>query len=192
MTSPTNASLPVEAMPADRQAAIDLGTALIEREEPALRRVIKRYVRDDSTVDDLFQEVGIKVLRRIHTVRDQRTMRGWLFQTARNACLDYLRASDRRPTTHPVAEDLPTSRTGLGRSPAEAFCTAERIEAIHSALEQLPASQRDVIRLRIEDGLDHLEIAERLGISRQAVEVRLCRGRATLKNRLADILEGDL
>ena len=70
--------------------------------------MLKRYVRDDSTVDDVFQDVSIKVLRRIHTVRDTRTMRGWLFQTARNACLDFLRACDRRPTTHPVADEMPT------------------------------------------------------------------------------------
>ena len=35
-------------------------------------------------------------------------------------------------------------------------------------------------------------IAERLGISRQAVEVRLCRGRAALKDQVSDILGGDL
>ena len=61
---------------------------LLTREEGALRRIIQRYVRDASTVDDVFQEVSLKVLRRIDSVRDLAAVRGWLFQLARNACLD--------------------------------------------------------------------------------------------------------
>ena len=60
---------------------------LLVREGPALRRMMLRYVRDESTVDDMYQEVSLKVMRRLHTVRDERTIRGWLFQIARNACL---------------------------------------------------------------------------------------------------------
>ena len=70
--------------------------------------------------------------------------------------------------------------------------TTERVQAIRRALDDLPVSQREVIRLRIDEGLDHEAIALRLGISRQAVEVRLCRGRAALKDRLDAILSGDL
>lgn len=168
------------------------GTALLLREEPVLRRVIARYVRDDATVDDLFQEVSIKVLRRIDTVREKKALRGWLFQLARNACLDYLRMQDRRPQ----GSDAPLIgvRAGgdIGRNPAETFLSEERIEAVHRAIEQLPESQQEVIRLRLEDGLDHASISATLGISRQAVEVRLCRGRAALKERLDAILGGDL
>lgn len=168
------------------------GTELLAREEPVLRRVIKRYVRDDSTVDDLFQEVSLKVLRRIHTVREQRAIRGWLFQLARNACLDYLRSQDRKPLVGPGALPGQEAPGSMGRNPAETFLSSERIEAVQRAINKLPESQREVIRLRIEGGLDHMAIAESLGISRQAVEVRLCRGRAALKNQLTDILEGDL
>jgi RNA polymerase sigma-70 factor, ECF subfamily len=168
------------------------GTALLAREEGILRKVIGRYVRDEATVDDLYQEVAIKVLRRIDTVRDRATLRGWLFQLARNACLDYLRLQDRRPKGSPAP--LPMAEAGgeLGRNPAETYLTQERLEAIRRALASLPESQQEVIRLRLEQGMDHVGIAERLGISRQAVEVRLCRGRAALKELLEEILEGDL
>ncbi|MDA3963086.1 MAG: sigma-70 family RNA polymerase sigma factor [Planctomycetota bacterium] len=167
-------------------------TELLAHEEPALRRVLWRYVRSDSTVDDLFQEVSIKVLRRIDTVRDRKTLRGWLFQLARNTCLDYLRAQGRKPGSSPAPLPQQQAQGDLGRNPSEAFLSSERIAAVHKALEQLPGSQQEVIRLRIEDDLDHQQIADKLGISRQAVEVRLCRGRAALKSQLADILAGDL
>ena len=178
-------------------AGVGIGTdgsamALLTREEGALRRVIQRYVRDASTVDDLYQEVSLKVLRRIDSVREQAALRGWLFQLARNACLDYLRREDRRQAG---ASDLLGDRPAqgdLGRNPGEQFLSRERISAVQRALERLPESQREVIRLRIEEGLDHEAIAARLHISRQAVEVRLCRGRATLKDQLDEILGGEL
>lgn len=171
----------------------DAVAELLSREEAALRRVIQRYVGDASSADDVFQEVSIKVLKRIDTVREPAALRGWLFQTARNASLDHLRRRDRRPEV--ASADLVGewgARGDMGRNPSEQFLSAERIAAVRRALARLPETQRVTIELRIEEGLDHEAIAERLGISRQAVEVRLCRGRAALKEQLDDILGGGL
>lgn len=166
--------------------------SLLTREEGALRRVIARYVRDAANVDDVFQEVSLKVLRRLDSVRDLAALRGWLFQLARNACLDFLRREDRRQAISQEALSDHSAVGELGRNPGEMFLTRERVDAVRRALERLPASQREVITLRIDEGLDHEAIAARLGISRQAVEVRLCRGRATLKDQIDGILGGDL
>jgi RNA polymerase sigma-70 factor (ECF subfamily) len=165
---------------------------LLTREEGALRRIIQRYVRDAASTDDVFQEVSLKVLRRIESVRDPAALRGWLFQLARNACLDYLRREDRRQgLSHEVLGEH-TASGDLGRNPGEQFLSRERLSAVRRALDLLPASQREVLLLRIDEGLDHEAIAARLGISRQAVEVRLCRGRASLKDQLDDIMRGAL
>lgn len=166
--------------------------ALLAREEAALRRTIQRYVRDAASVDDLFQEVAVKVLRHLDTVRDPLAVRGWLFQLARNACLDHLRHADRHPTA-PAELLSDRDATGdLGRQPGERLLSAERIAAVRRALAELPPSQREAIALRIDEGLDHDGIARRLGISREAVEVRLCKGRNRLRERLAEIIEGSL
>lgn len=165
---------------------------LLAREEVAVRRIIARYVHHATVVDDLFQEISLKVMRRIDSVRDVQAIRGWLFQLTRNACLDWLRAQERRPAE--VANELVQLNAGgdLGRNPLDHIIGSERIQAVHRALAQLPDSQRAVIHLRIAEGLDHATIAARLGISRQVVEVRLCRGRAKLKEQLSAIAEGDL
>ncbi len=172
--------------------ASDPAAELLVREEVAVRRIISRYVRHATVVDDLFQEISLKVMRRIDSVRDPQAIRGWLFQLARNACLDWLRAQERRPLA--TSSELTHLNAGgdLGRNPLDQLMADERVSAVHRALAQLPDSQREVIRLRIEDGLDHEAIAARLGISRQAVEVRLCRGRARLKEQLDEIIQGDL
>ncbi len=192
------ASPPVMSSTASTVAGFVLGNsqdeaiALLTHEEGALRRVMQRYVRDASTVDDIYQEVSLKVLRRLESVRDPAAVRGWLFQLARNACLDYLRREDRRKGSSNEALNDHSAVGDLGRSPSEQLLSRERIEAVQRALERLPASQREVIRLRIDEGLDHEAISTRLGISRQAVEVRLCRGRATLKEQLDAIIGGEL
>lgn len=171
----------------------DQTVALIQREEGALRWVIARYVRDATTVDDIFQEVSLKVLKRLDTVRDPAALRGWLFQLARNACLDWLRREDRRQAYSGEGALADHSAKGeLGRGPCDVILSRERIAAVRRALDALPPAQREALRLRIDEGLDHEGIAERLGISRQAVEVRLCRGRAALKDQLEDIFGGEL
>ena len=167
---------------------------LIQREEAHLRRFMRRYIADDSSIDDILQEVSIKVMKRLGTVREAGALRGWLFQVTRNACLDYLRKQDRQKAKAPLLDDgasIPNAAYH-GDNPYDRFVSRERIEAVHAALETLPDSQREVIRLRLEEGLDHAAISERLGISRQAVEVRLCRGRNTLRTKLHDIMQGDL
>ncbi len=186
---------PMDAV-ATLTAAADLqGTALaiLEREEASIRRVIGRYVHNPHAVDDLYQEVCLKAIRRLGSVREPDAVRGWIYQLARNASIDFLRRRAAAPDRdhEAVAEELP-AHGEHAREPGDQVLSRERIDAIHRALADLPASQREAIRLRIEDGLDHEGIAARLGISRQAVEVRLCRGRAALKSMLDRILGGDL
>lgn len=179
---------PAEAAPDLRTQALDL----LAREEGILRQVLSRYLRSASAVDDGYQEVGLRVLRSAHTVRDPSALRGWLFQTARNVALDILRRESRRPNAaEDAAAGLP-ARGEQAREPADAMLTGERLAAVRKALDQLPGSQREAIRLFAEEGLDHDAIAARLGLKRNAVEVRLCRARSTLRERLADIFGGDL
>lgn len=183
------------ALPLAPAMDVDLRTRAVElmaREEGILRQVLGRYLRSASAIDDGYQEVGLRVLRSAHTVRDPAALRGWLFQTARNVALDQLRRDTRRPGAgEDAAKELP-ARGDQAREPADALLSAERIAAVRRALDQLPASQREAILLFAEEGLDHEGIAQRLGLKRNAVEVRLCRARTTLRERLADIFGGDL
>ena len=183
---------PMEAVSPSLLASPDAVADLLRREEGGARRVIGYYLRDHAAIDDVWQEVSLRVLRHLHTLQHQGAARGWLYQIARNAAMDWLRRCD-RAVVRPVGE-LPDAQAGGddGRSPGDGLLSCERIAAVRKALAELPPSQREAIRLRIEDGLDHVQIAARLGINRQAVEVRLCKGRAALRERLADIFEGNL
>lgn len=180
MTPAAELALPAAAPPAEDAAA------LLAREEGGLRRVIGFYVRG-AAADDVWQETAVRALRAWHTLRDPALRRGWLYQIARRTALDWLRAAD-RARVRPQGE-LPEAADE--RSPLAALLSDERIAAIRRALAALPPSQREALRLRLEEGLDHAAIARRLGISREAVEVRLYKARVQLRERLAEILEGD-
>ncbi len=187
-TSPLKMEATAPALFASSETVADLLT----REEGGVRRVIGFYLHDHAAVDDVWQEVSLRVLRRLHTLQHQAAVRGWLYQIARNASMDWLRRCDRAivRTTGELPDPVASGQDG--RAPSEGVLSEERITAVRKALATLPPSQREAIRLRIEDGLDHSEIASRLGINRQAVEVRLCKGRAALRERLVDIFEGNL
>lgn len=173
-------------------AGPDAASDLLAREEGGVRRILGYYVHDHAAVDDLWQEVSLRVLRRIGTLQQPAAARGWIYQIARNAAMDWLRRCD-RAIVRTTGEVPDTSAGGQdGRAPGDHVLSAERIAAVRKALAELPPSQREAIRLRIEEGLDHAQIADRLGINRQAVEVRLCKGRSALRERLAEIFEGDL
>ena len=64
------------------------------------------------------------------------------------------------------------------------------VTRVHQALEQLPASGREVIHLYYFSGLSYEEIARALGISPHAVRGRIQRARRTLARRLSKTLEG--
>ncbi len=182
----------MEAIAPNMLASPDAVADLLTREEGGVRRVIGFYLRDHAAIDDVWQEVSLRVLRHLHTLQHQAAARGWIYQIARNAAMDWLRRCD-RAVVRPTGELPDAIAAGDdGRLPGDGVLSAERITAVRKALAELPPSQREAIRLRIEDGLDHVQIAERLGINRQAVEVRLCKGRAALRERLAEIFEGDL
>ena len=187
-SSPSLAGSDADTGSSAEQAVLDL----LRVEEPALRGVIRRYVHDDSVVDDLFQEVSLKAVTRLDQLRERSRMRGWLFRVARNASLDWLRAQARRPNKTELVADLDPDTNEYARNPLDRLCPVkERLQAIESAMDDLPESQRLVLHLRLRDGMDHAAISQHLGISRQAVEVRLCRGRKALKERLLSILDGD-
>jgi RNA polymerase sigma-70 factor (ECF subfamily) len=176
----------------DAEALLSQGMDLLRAEEEAIKGVLARYLRDHHLVEDVYQEVAMKVMRRIESLRDPALLRAWIFQIARNASLDCLRRLQARPRFTGVEHGDLGAGGDLGRNPAEQVLSRERVAAIRRALDRLPPSQQEVLRLRLEDGLDHEGIAERLGISRQAVEVRLCRGRAALREQLSEIMGGEL
>jgi RNA polymerase sigma-70 factor (ECF subfamily) len=129
--------------------------------------------RSDS-VEDLAQQVFIKMIRALNGLQAPAQFESWLFRLARNTCIDHLRRQKLRSIFLPFAvehEEVP--------EPPGAVDT-EELDALRHALEQLRPQDRALLAL-VQEGRSHAEIAETLGTSVAAVKARLHRAREQLR-----------
>jgi RNA polymerase sigma-70 factor (ECF subfamily) len=130
--------------------------------------LLARVPRDD--VDDLVQEVFLKALGRLGTLRDSRAFGGWVAAIARNTALDLLR---RPPDPVELSESLVAPESNR-----------DEARAVLRLLRELPEAYRETLTLRLVEGLTGPEIAELTGLTPGSVRVNLHRGMALLRQRL--------
>lgn len=136
-------------------------------------------------VEDLVQDAFLKALRAIGSLADPERLGSWLHGIAARACLDWLKTKERR-TTRPFAaldaterpEDWPERETGPDRD------EVERRERLLDAVEALPEPYRETLVLFYFEEKSYREIASALGVSEAAVNARLSKARAALRERL--------
>lgn len=125
-------------------------------------------------VEDLSQQVFIKMIRALDRLEAPSQFESWLFRLARNTCIDQLRRQKLRRMFLPFAaehENIP--------EPAGAVDT-EELDALRHALAQLRPQDRALLAL-VQEGRSHAEIAEILSTSITAVKARLHRAREHLR-----------
>jgi RNA polymerase sigma factor (sigma-70 family) len=127
-------------------------------------------VRD---VDDVVQESYLRVWKR-HTANPIESVKSFLFTVARHLALGTLRRERRSPIFDVVdfaASSIIEDKPGA----AEMACTSEEIDVLFAAISTLSVRTREVYLLRKFDGCSQKEIAARLGISSNTVEVHVGR-----------------
>lgn len=151
------------------------------------KRLFRYFVRRTGG-EDTALELTAETFSRVWVMRerfeDQRdgSVAPWLFGIARNVLLMSVRrgAVERRTAVRlGVIERLDIDAAVAAPEPGWA-------EGADELLNTLPLSQRDAVRLRIIDELEYDEVAEALGTSRSAARVRVHRGLAALRQRLAN------
>jgi RNA polymerase sigma factor (sigma-70 family) len=138
--------------------------------ESALRGYLRHFA-PPSDIDDLVQEALIRTIR----VREQQTVRsirGFLFATARNAARDLFR---HRAVAKTIAVAEIESVTVLDETPDARELASRNQEAdlLRAAIRSLPSRCRTILILRKFEHLSQHEIAERLGIAVHTVEAQL-------------------
>jgi RNA polymerase sigma-70 factor (ECF subfamily) len=150
-----------------------------------------RLLRDDEEASDALQDAFVQVFRALPGFREQCALGTWLHRIVVNAALMRLRR--RRRPEEPIEPLLPRfTEEGHQEIPAVAWpesceelvARAEVRERVRQAIDGLPESYRNVLLLRDIEELDTAEAAAALGISANAVKVRLHRARQALRERL--------
>jgi RNA polymerase sigma-70 factor (ECF subfamily) len=166
----------------------------------AFDRIMQRYKRpmldfayrmtaNPDAAADIAQEVFVRAWRGLdrYQPRPNAAFSTWLFQIARNACLDWRRRSRRDPLAG--ALDASTSFDLAGGESVEGSVIARETAAqIASAVQALPADQRMAVVLAEYGGLSQQEIAAVMRCSAKSVESRLYRARHALRQALAPLL----
>lgn len=134
----------------------------------ALARYFQRRVHDASEVEDLIQEVFLRIVRR-GASGELEQLEGYVFKTAASVLTDRERRRKVRQAGRHVPFE-PEIHAGETPGPERTLIGVETLEAIGVALLELPERTRRVFILRRMEGLSIPEIARRLGVSASAVE----------------------
>jgi RNA polymerase sigma-70 factor (ECF subfamily) len=151
---------------------------IVEATSDELVRLSARMLGSLADAEDVVQDAFVKAHRELVAGRfdGRSTVKTWLYRIVTHASIDALRGRSRRR----VPVDELTGRAWEGASLLESRIALRELAEL---LEGLPPEQRAALVLKAVEGLTTPEIASILSCSEGAVEQRLVRARAALRER---------
>jgi len=150
---------------------------IVRRYEGRLTRVISRFIIDRHVVEDIAQDVFVRVFRRMELFDASRRFGPWLLQIGVNQTLDYLRKTRRRIRwslfSQKADEELRTIEPPEA-DPREKLDTAQEVRVV---LNMLPENYRTVLILRDLENFSTAEIAAILDRKEATIRWRLAEAR---------------
>ncbi len=150
-----------------------------------------RLTSDLDAAEDLAQETMYEALRSFHALHDPAALERWLSGIARNVCLRWSRSRARELARSAPSEGGLPDRAEDDYDLDVELERRELVKLLDRALALLPPDTREVLIERYVRESPYSEIAERLGLSEDAVAKRLERGRLRLKRVLSTELVRD-
>jgi RNA polymerase sigma-70 factor (ECF subfamily) len=140
---------------------------------PSLVQYFRRRTRNSQDVEDLVQEVFLRIVNR-SSGGGVENLRGYVFQTAASVLSDHFR----RRASHCADDHVefePDRHAGTEVDAERILESREALGFVAAALHALPQRTRTIFVLRRLDGLSYKDIARQLGISVSAVEKQMVR-----------------
>lgn len=156
---------------------------LVHKYEQAVFSTIYRYIGNRDDVEDLAQEIFLKVWRNAKKFKGKSKFSTWLYRIVVNHCINYRR---KHKYKHVSLDEL----TEKGVTPESLKVTPDweqkrRVELVRRAVDELPDRQRMALVLSQFEGRSYKEIAEIMKVSLSSVESLIFRGRSSLRDKLA-------
>jgi RNA polymerase sigma-70 factor (ECF subfamily) len=176
----------VQAYANGNNAAFD---TLLNRHQKAVFNYILHIVKDQDLANDIFQETFVKAITVIRQGRyeDNGKFGGWINRVAHNLIIDHFRRNKAENTVSNEADgsDLFNDKDLCEDSIEDVLVQTQLTKDLRRLVRELPASQREVIMMRIYRDMSFKEIAEETGVS---INTALGRMRYALRNmrRLVD------
>jgi RNA polymerase sigma-70 factor, ECF subfamily len=184
----------VEDVLAGDESAFDI---LVNRYHRLLTSYIQTYVSDREQVYDVLQHVFLQLYRFLPTLSTNVPLKAWLFQVARNRCLDELRRGRRQKAI--TFSALESMRSQEDASEIEAIPdpeplpeeVAERDElhwSLQQAISSLPPLYRSIVLLRSFKQLSFSEVGCTLNMSESTTKTYFYRALPRLRRALVDTM----
>lgn len=159
-----------------------------------LRTILAARLRDRDAVEEVLQEVALAAVRQAAPLVDESKVAPWLYRLAVRQVLLYRRKMGRqRKLTQRFVERVPPSEADADSPDPLAWLLAdERRALLRRALTKLAPRDAEILLLKYTEDWSYHQIARQLGISHSAVETRLHRARARLRNELAALAPSEV
>ena len=166
------------------------------RYQPRIGAYVGGMVRDHGRAEDVTQEVFMSALRRMRAADGEIAFKPWIYEIAKNACIDaYRRGRNTVEVSFDAHDAIGADDHGRLAEPGARPDTAVEgklaIDNLCGAFGGLSQVHHDVLVLREFEGLTYLEIGERLGMSTAAVESTLFRARKRLSEEYEELVSGE-
>lgn len=152
----------------------------VDRFEGPLTLYAARLIRNDETARDVVQDTFLRLCGKRRDEVDGH-LAEWLFTVCRNRALDVLRKEGRM--SH-LMDEHAESQPSPESDPSELTERREAADRALACLESLPANQREVIRLKFQNGFSYREISRISGHSVSNVGFLIHTGLKTIRQRL--------
>lgn len=151
---------------------------LVQRYEGRLMRVISRFINDQETIEDIAQDVFVRVFRRLELFDPSRRFGPWLFQVGVNMTLDHLRRTQRRIRWSLFSQNQRDDMRTLEPGSPDPRDDIDLSQEVRLVLEQIPEKYRTVLVLRDLENFSTSEIAAILNRKEATIRWRLAEARS--------------
>ena len=146
-----------------------------------IARIAASHEARPHLAEELVQEIYFAVWRALPSFRGDSSLRSFIARIAGNRAASHVARAMRTPRMDEVDENLPSS----DRGPEVIAVVQDREARLLAAVRELPLITRQIVTLTLE-GFGPGEIADSLGITANAVSIRLSRAKDHLRQRIGD------
>jgi RNA polymerase sigma factor (sigma-70 family) len=157
---------------------------------------VQGMVHDYARAEDISQDVFMSALRRMRETDRSIAFKPWIYEIAKNACIDQFRRSRRAEEVSMDADEgLGSADYGrlvsAGPTPEAAVDHKQQLDHLCGAFGGLSETHHEILVMRELEGLSYREIGEKLGMTRPAVESTLFRARRRLTEEYDQLITGE-
>ena len=142
-------------------------------------------VKDEEAVEDIVQELFVKLWVKASHISIQTSLKNYLFISVRNRCFDYLKHQNVKSKSIQSNEFL---KYVDEFTPESWFVESELRDTIERSIDKLAPRCREIFRMSRFEGYKNLEIADKLGLSKRTVELQITNALKALRKDLKPYL----